>query len=248
MLVREARAGRLAPRRRLRRGRCRASTSAEWSHHRRGGSARTSRDHRDAASRRRRRAPAPVDCSMSCARRQLPRRARRRRRPRQPRHDRCGRRRRRAPTAVVVCGGVDVFNPKCVRASAGALFFVPIVRCRAGRERSLESSAPMGPADRLGTSAIATGPYDDVDLTCPRRARARQRGAGARRRGRAGARRRDGRRSRSRADPSRSTWRPQRRCCASRSPASGGPRESVVVCVQPFALLAPDDRRDPRGC
>lgn len=67
--------------------------------------------------------------------------------------------------AVVVCGGVDVFNPKCVRASAGALFFLPIVSVSDGRAAVAEL-ASIG-LRIVGTSSHATGPYDDVDLTRP---------------------------------------------------------------------------------
>jgi RNA methyltransferase, TrmH family len=63
---------------------------------------------------------------------------------------------------VVVCGGVDVFNPKCVRASAGSIFFVPIVPAEHARS-ALEALGPWGLL-RLGTSANATETYDDVDL------------------------------------------------------------------------------------
>ena len=70
------------------------------------------------------------------------------------------------PTAVVVGGGVDVFNPKCVRASAGALFFtrlavVPRRRfCARGRRRA-------GGCGGSAPSASAPRRYDEVDLTAP---------------------------------------------------------------------------------
>jgi len=64
--------------------------------------------------------------------------------------------------AVVVCGGVDVFNPKCVRASAGSLFFVPIVRCPEATT-ALDALASFG-LRCLGTSSVAPTIYDEVDL------------------------------------------------------------------------------------
>lgn len=65
--------------------------------------------------------------------------------------------------AVVFCAGsVDVFNPKAVRASAGALFHVPIVR---GGDASdvLGQLAERG-FRRLGTVAHGGEPYDTADL------------------------------------------------------------------------------------
>ena len=67
--------------------------------------------------------------------------------------------------AVVVCGGVDVFNPKCVRAAAGATFFVPIVR--AHDVPSVLTELGERGLRRLGTSAAAGVPYDKVDLRGP---------------------------------------------------------------------------------
>ncbi|HMK10085.1 MAG TPA: RNA methyltransferase, partial [Acidimicrobiales bacterium] len=64
--------------------------------------------------------------------------------------------------AVVVCGGVDVFNPKCVRASAGSLFFVPIVRCP-DAVAALDQLGAWG-LRRLGTSSSAPTRYDEIDL------------------------------------------------------------------------------------
>ncbi len=66
---------------------------------------------------------------------------------------------------VVVCGGVDVFNPKCVRASAGSLFFLPIAR-EPDAVRGLETMASWGMC-RIGTSAAATQSYDAIDLRGP---------------------------------------------------------------------------------
>ena len=67
---------------------------------------------------------------------------------------------------VVVGGGVDVFNPKCVRADRGALFFTRLAVgatsrvCARGRRRA-------GAMGRVGTSASAPRRYDEVDLTAP---------------------------------------------------------------------------------
>lgn len=68
--------------------------------------------------------------------------------------------------AVVFCtGSVDVFNPKCVRASAGSLFHVKVVRggettevLRAVREAGLRC---------VGTVARGGEPYDRVDWQVP---------------------------------------------------------------------------------
>jgi RNA methyltransferase, TrmH family len=66
---------------------------------------------------------------------------------------------------VVVGGGVDVFNPKCVRATAGALFFtrLAVVPHAAG---ALAVIGEWG-MRRLGTSASAPQAYDEADLTAP---------------------------------------------------------------------------------
>jgi len=67
--------------------------------------------------------------------------------------------------AVVVGGGVDVFNPKCVRATAGALFFTRLARA-ADAGSALRAVGAWG-MRRVGTSASAPHHYDDVDLTAP---------------------------------------------------------------------------------
>ena len=68
--------------------------------------------------------------------------------------------------AVVLCdGSVEAFNPKTVRASAGALFHVPVV----------QGGAPEEVLDRLGAAglrrlgAVAAGgvPHTATDLTAP---------------------------------------------------------------------------------
>jgi RNA methyltransferase, TrmH family len=68
--------------------------------------------------------------------------------------------------AVVFCdGAVDVFNPKTVRASAGAVFHVAVVR---GGEPS-EVLGRMGAwgLRRLGAAAHGGTPLDRVDLVAP---------------------------------------------------------------------------------
>jgi RNA methyltransferase, TrmH family len=69
-------------------------------------------------------------------------------------------------TGVVCCdGSVDVFNPKTVRASAGALFRVPVV---AGGDPA-EVLAELGRWGLQRLAAVARGgrPYTDADLTVP---------------------------------------------------------------------------------
>jgi TrmH family RNA methyltransferase len=68
--------------------------------------------------------------------------------------------------AVFFCGtSVDPTSPKCVRASAGALFHLPVV----------SGGEVVSVLDRLGATGVATigsvvqdgTPYDDVDLRGP---------------------------------------------------------------------------------
>ena len=68
--------------------------------------------------------------------------------------------------AVICCEGtVDVYNPKCVRASAGSMFHVPVV---AGGEPVdvLEQVGAWGKR-RLGTAADHGEPYHQVDFRRP---------------------------------------------------------------------------------
>jgi TrmH family RNA methyltransferase len=69
-------------------------------------------------------------------------------------------------SAVLFCGGsVDPWNPKCVRASAGALFHVPVA----------SGGEPVAVLERLGQAGVRTAatvvrdgtPYDAADLTGP---------------------------------------------------------------------------------
>lgn len=67
---------------------------------------------------------------------------------------------------VICCDGtVDVYNPKCVRASAGSLFHVQVV---AGGEpvQVLDTLGSEG-FRRLGTRAAGGSPYFATDLTGP---------------------------------------------------------------------------------
>ena len=81
---------------------------------------------------------------------------------------------------VVVGGGVDVFNPKCVRATAGALFFTRLaVVPQAASALAVVGEWGMG---RVGTSASAPRRYDERGSDGTGRRGARQRGAWARRR------------------------------------------------------------------
>ena len=68
--------------------------------------------------------------------------------------------------AVLFCdGSVDPFAPKCVRASAGSIFHVPVVS--GGKPvQVLEAIGGRG-VQRLGTDAHRGKPYDEIDLTTP---------------------------------------------------------------------------------
>ncbi|HEX5616441.1 MAG TPA: RNA methyltransferase [Acidimicrobiia bacterium] len=70
-----------------------------------------------------------------------------------------------APTIALGAGSVDAYNPKVVRASAGALFGVTVVE-GATTVEILESAASHG-LRRLGAVARGGTPLDDVDLTGP---------------------------------------------------------------------------------
>lgn len=72
-----------------------------------------------------------------------------------------------AGAAGVVCcdGTVDVFNPKCVRASAGALFHVVVVADGAP-VTVLEGLRACG-RRRLGAAVAAGDPYTAADLASP---------------------------------------------------------------------------------
>ena len=67
---------------------------------------------------------------------------------------------------VIFCdGSVDVFNPKTVRASAGAIFHVPVVA--GGDAADVLAHLGRWGLRRLGTSARAAQSYTGVDLVSP---------------------------------------------------------------------------------
>jgi TrmH family RNA methyltransferase len=67
---------------------------------------------------------------------------------------------------VAFCdGSVDPYNPKCVRASAGSLFRVPVVRS-AGAGEVLDRLGAGG-VRRIGAVARGGRPYDESDLAGP---------------------------------------------------------------------------------
>jgi RNA methyltransferase, TrmH family len=69
-------------------------------------------------------------------------------------------------TAVVLCSGsVDMYNPKAVRSTAGALFHVPVV-AGAGPEEVLLELGGWG-VKRMATVTVGGRDYSEVDLTEP---------------------------------------------------------------------------------
>jgi TrmH family RNA methyltransferase len=58
--------------------------------------------------------------------------------------------------AVVLDGGVDPYNGKAVRASAGSLFHLPVVSC--------DAAEAMVSAGRIGMTTLAATAEGDVDL------------------------------------------------------------------------------------
>jgi TrmH family RNA methyltransferase len=70
-------------------------------------------------------------------------------------------------TGAVICseGTVDVYNPKCVRASAGSVFHVPLVA--GGDPVEVLEQLRAWEMRRLGTSAGDGTPYDQVDFGLP---------------------------------------------------------------------------------
>jgi TrmH family RNA methyltransferase len=68
--------------------------------------------------------------------------------------------------AVLFCGStVDPCNPKCVRASAGALFHVPVAI--GGAAVTMLESLERAGVPSVGTVVRGGRPYDAVDLTGP---------------------------------------------------------------------------------
>jgi TrmH family RNA methyltransferase len=70
-----------------------------------------------------------------------------------------------AGAVAFAAGSVDPWNPKCVRASAGAIFHVPVVD--AGDPAELLERLGRSGHRRLATVASGGTPYDRVDLTRP---------------------------------------------------------------------------------
>ena len=67
---------------------------------------------------------------------------------------------------IICCdGSVDLYNPKCVRASAGSLFHTRVV-ARGDPVKVLGTLGEWG-LRRLGTRADGGQPYHQVDLTAP---------------------------------------------------------------------------------
>ena len=131
---------------------------------------------------------------------------------------------------VLTPGTVDVFNPKVVRASAGALFHVPVVAAVAGRRR-----APPGCAWSARRRTAAT-PHTDADWSGRLAIVARQRGPRPRRRR---ARRRVGahRAPRPGREPQRGHGRD--RAVLRGGPGQGDRRERIALCPR---------RRRPVSC
>ena len=69
------------------------------------------------------------------------------------------------PVVVLGSGSVDAYNPKVVRASAGAIFGVPVVEGWSAME-ALDALGASG-RRRLGAVAGTGTPYDLVDFTAP---------------------------------------------------------------------------------
>jgi RNA methyltransferase, TrmH family len=69
-----------------------------------------------------------------------------------------------AGAVIFTAGSVDLYNPKSVRASAGALFTVPLVAADVGAEDALDELGRLG-LRRLGTTPRGGCDYAEVDLT-----------------------------------------------------------------------------------
>jgi TrmH family RNA methyltransferase len=67
---------------------------------------------------------------------------------------------------VFTAGSVDVYNPKSVRASAGALFTVPVVAGDIPAEEVFDELGRLG-LRRMGTTPRGGCDYTDTDLTGP---------------------------------------------------------------------------------
>jgi len=66
-------------------------------------------------------------------------------------------------------GSVDTYNPKVVRASAGAIFGIPVVDAESERWTAVEALDALGELgrQRLGATASRGAPHTEVDFTLP---------------------------------------------------------------------------------
>ncbi len=66
-------------------------------------------------------------------------------------------------------GSVDAYNPKVVRASAGAIFGIPVVDAESEGWTAVEALDALGELgrQRLGATAASGTPHTDVDFTRP---------------------------------------------------------------------------------
>ncbi len=67
---------------------------------------------------------------------------------------------------IFTAGSVDVYNPKSVRASAGALFTVPVVAADVTAPDALDQLGRFG-LRRMGTTPRGGSDYAEMDLTGP---------------------------------------------------------------------------------
>jgi TrmH family RNA methyltransferase len=74
-----------------------------------------------------------------------------------------------AAAIVLGPGSVDAYNPKVVRASAGAIFGIPVLEAAAEGWSPVEALDALGALGRQRLGAVATGatPYDRADLARP---------------------------------------------------------------------------------
>ncbi len=74
-----------------------------------------------------------------------------------------------AAAIVLGPGSVDAYNPKVVRASAGAIFGIPLVDAESEGWTAVEALDALGELgrQRLGATAGAGTPHTDVDFTRP---------------------------------------------------------------------------------
>jgi len=74
-----------------------------------------------------------------------------------------------AAAIVLGPGSVDAYNPKVVRASAGAVFGIPLVDAESEGWTAVEALDALGELGRrrLGATAGGGTPHTDVDFTCP---------------------------------------------------------------------------------